>query len=95
MVNYFYASRIRGDEKWKNVLQPENEWSDRLKYSLEKYEKWKFTNFHLVKKKRYSEAGWWIGVYFEIEVNGKTDGGNDEVTMEFNGSEWIIVGLPT
>ncbi|MFK7783464.1 MAG: tetratricopeptide repeat protein [Crocinitomicaceae bacterium] len=94
MVKYFYASKIRGDEKWKNVLQSESQWSSRLKYSLDKYEKWKFVNFHLVKKKRHSESGWWIAVYFDIEVNGDTDGGIDEVSLRFNGSEWVITEVP-
>lgn len=94
MVKYFYASKIRGDEKWKDVLQSESEWSDRLKYSLAKYEKWNFTSFHLVKKKRHSESGWWIAAYFEIEVNGHKDGGTDEVSLQFNGSEWIITEVP-
>ena len=94
MVEYFYASRIRGDEKWKDVLQSEDLWSERLKYSLNKYEHWKFINFHLVKKKRHSESGWWIAVYFEIEVNGRIDGGTDEVSLEFNGSKWIITEVP-
>ncbi|MCJ8290292.1 MAG: tetratricopeptide repeat protein [Crocinitomicaceae bacterium] len=94
MVNYFYASRIRGDEKWRDVLQPESQWSDRLKYSLAKYEKWNFVNFRLVKKKRHSESGWWIGAYFEIEVNGHKDGGNDEISLTFNGVEWVIINVP-
>jgi hypothetical protein len=51
-------------------------------------------SFHLVKKKRHSESGWWIGVYFEIEVNGHKDGGNDEVSLEFDGSKWIITDVP-
>lgn len=94
MVEYFYASKIRGDEKWKDVLQPEDKWSSRLKYSLDKYENWKFVNFHLVKKKRHSESGWWIAVYFEIEYNGRKDGGTDEVSLQFNGSEWVITEVP-
>lgn len=94
MVEYFYASKIRGDEKWKNVLQSENQWSERMKYSLRKYENWNFTTFHLVKKKRHSGSGWWIAVYFEIEVNGEKDGGTDEVSLQFNGSEWIITEVP-
>ena len=94
MVMYFYASKIRGDEKWKDVLQPESQWSERMKYSLEMYEKWNFVNFYLVSKKRHSESGWWIKCYFEIEVNGEKDGGKDEISLKFNGKEWIITKVP-
>ena len=94
MITFFYASKIRQDDKWKEVLAPKEQWSSRLSYSLEKYENWKFTKFQLRRKKRYSDRGWWFEIYIEIEVQGKTDGGTDECDLRFDGSKWSIATLP-
>jgi len=94
MVTYFYASKIRGDEKGRDVLPDESQWSDRMNYSLNKYSHWNFKVFDLVEKKRYAIDKWWIKVYFEIEVNGEQDGGTDEVTLSFDGSKWTITEVP-
>lgn len=98
LVQYFFASRIRGDEKWKEVCQPEGQMSERMKYSLDKYDNWKFTKFHLVSKEEASPGKWWVKVYFAIEIerNGKIirDDGQDEATVrEWNG-KFIITEVP-
>lgn len=95
MLIYFYSSRIRGDDKWMEVLPPKEQWSSRLKYSIEKYENWKFTKFQLRRKKKYAEKSWWFDVYFEIEVQGQKDDGTDECDLRSNGTSWKIADLPT
>jgi hypothetical protein len=57
MVTYFYASKIRGDDDWKKVLEPENTWSKRMLYSLDKCEKWTFTAFRLDRKRCMLKTG--------------------------------------
>jgi hypothetical protein len=94
MVTYFYASKIRGDDDWKKVLEPENTWSKRMLYSLDKYEKWTFTAFRLDRKKMHAQDWWWINVHFEIEVSGETDGGFDEVSATNSNGTRIITEVP-
>jgi len=95
VVTYFYASRIRGDNKWEKIIPPEAERSDRLERKLETYAKWNITKFHLVSKTEYEKNKYWVKVYFEIEINGKTDSGTDEATVILKNGKWIISSVPT
>lgn len=95
LVSYFYASRIRKDNKWKDVLKPEDQWDETMKKKLEKYSEWQFNKFMLVKKQLESANTMYITIYMEIEVKGKKDGGTDQVTLKKQGDKWIIVRVPT
>jgi hypothetical protein len=77
-VTYFFASKIRGDDDWKKVLEPENTWSKRMLYSLDKCEKWTFTAFRLDRKRCML----------------KTGGGFDEVSVTNSNGTWIITEVP-
>lgn len=95
VVRYFYASRMRGDDDWKKVLPPEDQWTDRLHYKIDKYAGWNFVEVRLVEKKEFDPGQWWVKIDMSIEVNGETDGGMDEVTVEFDGENWVITSVPT
>lgn len=96
MILYFYASHIRGDNRWRKVVPIESEWSNRLKYQLKEYQSWKLIRFRLVNKiKKFSSNRLWIKVYFTFEVNGHEDGGEDEVILEQQNGKWIIIEVPT
>jgi tetratricopeptide (TPR) repeat protein len=95
-ILFFYASKMRGDERWKEVLPEEDRYSSRLKYDLEKYTRWKFLEVKLVAKKKVSETKYWVKIFMKIEVNGKTDEGQDEVEIRKTADgTWIITDLPT
>ena len=95
VVTYFYASKIRGDDKWKEVMIPESEWDERVKYKVEKYSKWTITKFQLREKKKSGETSYYIKIYMEIEVDGKKDGGEDTVTVKMINGKWTIISIPT
>jgi len=95
VVVYFYASMIRGDEKWKKVMIPEKKWSEVLKSKMEDYRQWKFHQFKLVKKQKAAENRYWIEVFMEIEFKGEKDSGNDDVTVEKIKGKWRITSVPT
>ena len=94
MVTYYFASRIRGDKKWKEVLPPEEEWNGRMKRKIEKHNGWKFLDF---KNLGYSEGkyGQYVKVHVTIEYKGRQDGGEDEVEVSNKSGKWQIVSVPT
>lgn len=96
IVNFFYASRMRGDNKWEEVIPAEEKRTDRLKRQLEKYATWHLTEMKLVSKKKNEFGGWYIKIYIRIEANGRVEDGEDEVEVKqlANGT-WIIISLPT
>jgi hypothetical protein len=79
-VTHFYASRLRGDDRYREVLVPSP--SDRLERGLDEYDDWTFRAFRLVGKKETAGGGTWVKVWFEIEVDGDTDDGTDDVSVE-------------
>jgi hypothetical protein len=95
IVMFFYASKIRNDDEWKQVLPEESERSERLSRKLEEYENWIFTKFKLVSKMEYEKNKTWIKIFMEIEFDSQQDSGTDEVTVEFIDGKWIITSVPT
>lgn len=92
-VTHFYASRIRGDERWREVLVAKP--SGRLDRTLAELDGWKFRSFRLVGRKDKSEAAAWVKVWFEIEAGGGVDSGTDEVGVVKVGNEWRIDSVPS
>jgi hypothetical protein len=94
MVTYYFASRIRNDEEWRNVLPDSSEWSDRMQYSIGKHNEWKFVEFKNLGIK-HTDYGTSVKVYFLINVNGKNEGGEDDVEIIKVNNKWVIVKVPT
>jgi len=95
IVTYFYASKIRKDNKWEKVLPNEDNRSERLKRKLIAYEEWTIVRFQLVSKTEYSKDNLWVKVFFEIDYYGQKDSGTDEVTIKLINGKWIITSVPT
>ncbi|MES0489985.1 MAG: hypothetical protein ABUK01_08345 [Leptospirales bacterium] len=95
LLTYFYASKIRGDQDWKKVLPPENQWSERLIRKLQKMEKWKFVKFQLIAIENNKTDKRYVKIFIQIEINGRVDGGKDEATVEKIDGKWVIVSVPT
>jgi len=92
MVIYFYASMIRKDNKFKEVLPKD---SGKLESDLKEYATWKFKKFYLKESMKESRNRMYIKIYFEIEFEGGIDTGTDEVTFGLVDGKWQITDLPT
>lgn len=92
-VVHFYASRLRDDRRYRDVLVPEP--SDRLERKLDTYDDWKFRAFRLVGRKATSADRYWVEIWFEIDIDGDVDDGTDEVTVRRVGDGWRIEQVPT
>lgn len=91
---YFYASRIRQDNKWEEVVQPADQRSDRMVNELEEYTKWTFSGYQFKEKKEVDPNKFYVSVWFEISVNGSTDDGTDQATVEMLDGKWVITEVP-
>lgn len=95
VVTYFYASKIRGDRSWEEVLPDKKSRSERLKRKLLAYEEWKIIQFKLVGQAEAAKNKLWVKIFMVIEYQGKTESGEDEVTIERIDGKWIITSIPT
>ena len=95
IVTYFYASKIKNDDDWNNVLPEEGDRSKRLNRKLKEYENWTFTKFKLVSKMESGENQLWIKIFMEIVYKVGVDSGTDEVTVELIDGKWVITSVPT
>ena len=75
MVIYYFASRIRKDNKWLEVLPDSTAWSSRMSYSIKRHNEWDFIEFKNLGLYTGKYGGTYVKVFFEIEINGKRDGG--------------------
>jgi hypothetical protein len=92
-VTHFYASRLRGDERWREVLTSPP--SARLERGLAELQSWKFHSFQLVARKERAPGSLWVRVRFEIEVDGDRDEGTDEVGVRLVDGRWRIESVPS
>ncbi len=95
IITYFYASKIRQDNLWREVLPKEKNWTERLRYKVKKYENWTIKEFQLRKKNEYEKDKMWVEIFMKIEYQGKTDSGTDEVELEKIEGKWVITSIPT
>jgi hypothetical protein len=94
MVTYYFASRIRKDEDWKNVLPDSERWSEKMKISINIHNQTEFIEFQ---NKGFAENnhGAYVNVNFKIKnKRGKVKGGNDEVELKKSNDKWIISKVP-
>ncbi len=92
-VTHFYASRVRGDKLWKEVVVRDR--SRRLKSSLKKLDKWRFKEFRLVSRTPTSSQGYWVKVWMDFEVGGNHESGTDEVEVRQVDGRWLIFDVPS
>ncbi len=95
IITYFFASKIRQDNSWREVLPEEKNWTKRLRYKVKKYENWTIKEFQLRKKNEYEKDKMWVEIFMKIEYQGKIESGTDEVELEKINGKWVITSIPT
>lgn len=89
----FLASRVRGDDAWKDAMTADP--SDRGKRGLETWDEWKLERFQLRERQPSGSNSYWITVYFEISIGGDTDDGTDEIGVSREGDGWRVFEVPS
>ena len=93
-VVHFYASRIRGDDRYKEVLPPGWEQSGMLRRKLGKMSTWTFHEVTLLKRKKI-DHGYWIKLRMTIGYRGRTKTGTDEASVNRINGKWYVTRPPT
>ncbi len=94
VVIQFYASIMRGDECYKNVI-PENMDGFDIGRALEEVKSWEFLEVKLLKRKIAGEGEYWVKLYMKIKYKGDVDSGTDEATVTKIGGRWLLTDPPT
>lgn len=92
-VIQFYASMIRGDSCYEEVIPKEPRSSDFTR-SLEEVKSWKFLEVGLLGRKKLVGDMYWIALYMKISFKGGTDTGTDEATVSKINGRWLLVDPP-
>jgi hypothetical protein len=92
-VMHFYASLIRGDQRYEEVLVPER--SKKLEQKLARVLGWTFHEVRLKRRKASGEGEMWIKVYYDLEIGGERESGTDDVGVERIDGQWYVSSVPT
>ncbi len=101
---HFYASKMRGDEDWKQALVNESipDWDrvfsaamfKRLQEKLDRSRNWNYLEISLVGKKESGDRIH-IKIKARIEAGGRMESGTDDATLMKIGDRWVVVSIPT
>lgn len=92
-VVHFYASRIRGDGRWEEVVPAER--SDVLVRKLEKLAGWRIRTLRLVARKARGGGRYYVKVALDVEREGRPIAFRDDVTVERHADRWWVTRPPT
>ncbi|MBU1242882.1 hypothetical protein KKD52_10845 [Myxococcota bacterium] len=101
---HFYASKMRGDEDWKQALVNESipnwdrvftvEMFKRLQDKLDRSKNWIYFEVSLVGKMENGDK-LYIKVREKIGFEGRIESGTDDATLMKIGDRWVVVSIPT
>lgn len=94
-VVHYFASRVRGDQRFREVLAPAEHASRWQEEGIAQHDEWSFNSFRLVGRKDNPDGQTWIRVFFEITFGDRTDSGTDECTVQQIDGQWFVIDVPT
>jgi len=94
-VAHFYASRMRGDSRWSEVLPPEGEREGVLERKLAKMKDWGYEGLRFLKRKPKSRGRYWVKVGLDIRLGDRLKSITNEVTVQEREGSWVVIRPPT
>ncbi len=88
----YLASRIRGDERYREVMVADCE--RRCQRGLAEHDTWTFLEFRLVSRGQEQDR-LYFKAWFKITYEGDEDEGTDDFTLIRENGEWRIAEVPT
>jgi len=92
-VVHFYASKIRKDSCFNQVLPTDRE-KYRIDPILERMKDWIFLEAKLTERKKRGSDRYWIRVHMKIEIKGKINSDYDEATVRQIDGQWYVIRPP-
>ncbi|HEY0137908.1 MAG TPA: hypothetical protein VGB85_27670 [Nannocystis sp.] len=90
-VVHYLASRIRGDEHYREVMLARCSRGCGLAY----HDRWKFRAFRLVSRTQVATGKFEVKAWFEVKAQGSVESGEDEFTVVAEGDEFRIAEVPS
>ena len=99
-VVHVYASLIRGDMRFREVMAPESILPTDISANLRNYSfietiNWDVRKMKLHSRHEYKPGRMWITVWMEISYEGEVEEGTDEVDLILVDGKWYVLRLPT
>lgn len=94
-VIHFYASRIRGDERYLEVMPPPEQRHPVVARKLAKMAAWSFEQVKLVARSERGRDKFYIKIALTIRFRDKTKAFTDDVTVQQSAEQWLVVRPPT
>jgi len=91
-VVHFFAGLMRKDACYKQAL-PSPVPQD-VQETLQEYASWTFTKIVLLKRKQCEPGTYWILLDMAIDIQGKQETGQDEITVTERDGKWYVVEPP-
>ena len=89
----FLASHARADDAWRDATTASP--SGRSERALEEWEEWQLERFQLRGRKDLGADSAYVRVFFEISIDGRSDGGEDEFEVAREAGGWRVTQPPT
>lgn len=94
-VAHFYASRMRGDDRWQEVFPPPEEWPGLLERKLAKMAGWGFEGLRFLGRKPKSRNRYYVRVELDVRSGERLKSVTNEVTVQEREGSWLVVRPPT
>ncbi len=94
-VVHYLASRVRGDEAYRETLLLASVGDDRMARKLAEHDRWTFHAFRLVSRKERESGELWIKVWMRISFENDMDSGQDEFTVSCSRGACVLLNVPT
>ncbi|GAB4297812.1 MAG: hypothetical protein Kow0068_21940 [Marinilabiliales bacterium] len=94
IVNFFYASKISGNKKWKKVVPAKKQQTIKLKRTLNNYNDINFLKFNNLKTKVIDDNTMVLSVFYEYKIKNDIKNNIDNVILKKNADNWYIYDLP-
>jgi hypothetical protein len=92
-VTHYLASRIRSDERYREVLSPSCD--GRCAYKLAKHDSWTFLAFRLISRAEAPNGDVNVKVWFKIRGGDKVAEGTSDFVARLGARGWRLVELPS
>lgn len=92
---FFFASIIRGDAAWKQTIDSHPQIFQMVKEKIEKnYQLFHWKSIKIIGQESASEGHVWVKVRLELEYQGETKTGTDEISLRYTDGKWKITDIP-
>lgn len=89
-VVHFYAARVRGDDRWREVLAPPDKLHPFIHILLDEYDTWRFEAFRLEARDLGQDGRAVVRIWLSVSVRGEQRELEAAVGVVRDRAEWFV-----